>query len=117
MAVTDHAAERFRQRVGTRVGATDVRPEIIERVARAWAAGRVEDHAPDGATGARGSWYVRDAVDRAVVFVCRPAGAELVVVTLWEQEDAVGGPRVPRRYTDALRSDDQAVSDRRRDER
>ncbi|MCW2958032.1 MAG: hypothetical protein JWP18_835, partial [Solirubrobacterales bacterium] len=41
VAVTDHAAERFRQRVGSRTGALDVKPEIASRVARAWAAGRV----------------------------------------------------------------------------
>ncbi len=116
VAVTDHAAERFRQRVGTRVGATDVKPEITARVARAWAAGRVDDLAPDGATGARGSRYVRDIVDRGVVFVCRPAGAEIVVITLWEQAHAAAGPRVPRGFTDALKADDHAVADRRRDE-
>ena len=27
---------------------------------------------------------------------------ELVVVTLWERDDAAAPPRVPRRYTDAL---------------
>lgn len=113
--MTDHAAERFRQRVGTRTGSVDVKPEIVTRVGRAWAAGRVEDQAPDGATGARGSRYVRDLVDRGVVFVCRPAGPELVVVTLWEQPRAPGGPRVPRRFTDVLKPDDHVVAQRRRD--
>ena len=115
VAVTDHAAERFRQRVGTRTGSVDVKPEIVTRVGRAWAAGRVEDQAPDGATGARGSRYVRDLVDRGVVFVCRPAGPELVVVTLWEQARTPGGPRVPRRFTDALKADDHVVAQPRRD--
>jgi hypothetical protein len=117
VAVTDHAAERFRQRVGSRTGSVDVKPEIVQRVARAWAAGRVLDEPPAGSTGARGSAYVRDGSDRGVVYVCRDAGGELLVVTLWEEPDAVGGPRVPRRFTDALRTDDHAVDDRRREDR
>jgi hypothetical protein len=102
VAVTDHAAERFRQRVG---GTLDARAEIIGRVARAVAAGRLSDEPPPGATGARGSVYVRDLVDRSVVYVCRREGAELIVVTLWEQEGGVAPPRVPRRFTDALEDD------------
>ncbi len=117
VAVTDHAAQRFRQRVGSRTGDLDVKTEIVQRVARAWAAGRADDHAPDGATGARGTVFVRDLVDRAVVFVCRPAGAELLVVTLWEQPDAIGGPKVPRRFTDALKEDDHHVGDAPRADR
>jgi hypothetical protein len=104
VAVTDHAAERFRQRVGGRLGELDPRGEIAARVVRAWEAGRVSDEPPTGATGARGSLYVRDLVDRSLVFVCRrerPAG-ELVVVTLWELEGGPAPPRVPRRFTDAL---------------
>jgi hypothetical protein len=105
VAVTDHAAERFRQRVGGRSGEVDPRPEIVARVSRAWDAGRVTDVPPDGATGARGSVYVRDLVDRSLVFVGRMdrAAHELVVVTLWEQEGGPAAPRVPRRFTDALR--------------
>src|SRR4051794_6365328 len=109
VAVTDHAVQRFRQRVA---GALDARPEIVARVARAVEAGRVSDEPPPGATGARGSVYVRDLVDRSVVFVCRRDRAELVVVTLWEQEGGVAPPRVPRRYTDVLKRDDE----RRRDD-
>jgi hypothetical protein len=30
-----------------------------------------------------------------------------VVVTLWEQEGGVAAPRVPRRFTDALKRDDE----------
>jgi hypothetical protein len=104
VAVTDHAVERFRQRVA---GALDARAEIIARVARAAEAGRMGNEPPPGATGARGSVYVRDLVDRSVVFVCRREGAELVVVTLWEQEGGVAPPRVPRRFTDALKPDDE----------
>jgi hypothetical protein len=105
VAVTDHAAERFRQRIGGRSGEVDPRPEIVSRVSRAWDAGRVSDVPPDGATGARGSVYVSDLLDRSLVFVCRMdrAGQELVVVTLWEREDGPAAPRVPRRFTDALR--------------
>jgi hypothetical protein len=109
VAVTDHAVERFRQRVAARRGGIDARPEIAARVSAAWAAGRVSDRPPDaaGASGepvARGTVYVADLVDRDVVFVCRhdAAGGELVVITLWERE-RLGGARVPRRFTDALR--------------
>jgi hypothetical protein len=105
VAVTDHAVERFRQRIGGRSGEVDARPEIVSRVTRAWEAGRVEREPPPGATGARGSVYVRDLVDRSLVFVCRhdAAANELVVVTLWEQPGGVTPPRVERRWTDALR--------------
>lgn len=101
IAVTDHAVERFRQRVGSRTGALDPRPEIAGRVRRAVEAGRVSEE-PPGATGARGSLYVRDLVDRDLLFVCRRADGELVVISLWE-EGRIGSPRVPRRYTDALK--------------
>jgi hypothetical protein len=109
VAVTDHAVERFRQRVA---GALDARPAIIARVMRAVQAGRISDDPPTGATGARGSVYVRDLTDRSLVFICRRDGAELVVVTLWEQEDGITPPRVPRRFTNALKRDDE----RRREE-
>ena len=96
IAVTDHAAERFRQRVR---GSLDEKTEIAGRVARAHAAGRVEP-------GQRGSVLVRDLDRRDLVYVCRPEGEELVVTTLWEEgEDAA----VPRRFTDALRRDDHRV--------
>jgi hypothetical protein len=104
VAVTDHAVERFRQRVA---GALDARPEIVARVVRAVEAGRIDDEPPPGATGARGSVYVRDLTDRSLVFVCRRDGAELIVITLWEQEDGVTAPRVPRRFTNALKRDDE----------
>jgi hypothetical protein len=102
VAVTDHAVERFRQRVGSRTGALDPRPEIVGRVARAWAAERWSETPPPGASGARGSVYVRDLVDRDLLFVCRREAGELVVISLWEA-GRVGTPRVPRRFTDALR--------------
>jgi hypothetical protein len=102
VAVTDHAAERFRQRIGGRSGEVDPRTEIVARVARAVEAGRVSAEPPPGASGARGSLYVRDLVDRSLVFVCRRGDDELVVVTLWEREGGVAPPRVPRRFTDAL---------------
>ena len=96
IAVTDHAAERFRQRVR---GSLDEKTEIAGRVARAHAAGRVEP-------GQRGSVLVRDLDRRDLVYVCRPEGEELVVTTLWDEgEDAA----VPRRFTDALRRDDHRV--------
>jgi hypothetical protein len=91
VAVTDHAAERFRQRVGSRTGALDVKPEVAGRVATAWAAGRVTD--------AGGTVEVRD---RRIVYVCRldRRSRELLVVTVWEEGE---DQRVPRRFTDALR--------------
>jgi hypothetical protein len=107
VAVTDHAVERFRQRIGGRSGEVDARPEIASRVAEAWAAGRVSEEPPDGgAPAARGSVFVRDVRDRSLVFVCRydRAANEAVVITLWEREDGPIAPRVPRRFTDALRS-------------
>jgi hypothetical protein len=109
VAVTDHAVDRFRQRIGGRSGEVDARPEIIARVTRAWEAGRIEREPPPGATGARGSVYVRDLVDRSLVFVCRhdEGAGELVVVTLWEQPGGPAPPRVERRWTDALRRRDR----------
>ena len=96
IAVTDHAAERFRQRVR---GSLDEKTEIAGRVARAHAAGRVE-------AGQRGSVLVRDLDRRDLVYVCRLEGEELVVTTLWEEGEEAA---VPRRYTDALRRDDHHV--------
>jgi hypothetical protein len=96
VAVTDHAAERFRQRVR---GTLDAKTEIASAVARAHAAGRSE---PDDS----GTLLVRDQDRRDVVYVCRQDGDELVVISLWEEgEDAA----VPRRFTDALRRDDHRV--------
>ena len=89
IAVTDHAADRFRQRVR---GTLDAKAEITQRVARAWAADRTRP-------GHRGTVDVIDADDRELIFVCRHDAPELVVITLWEQGDEA---RVPRRFTDAL---------------
>jgi hypothetical protein len=96
VAVTDHAAERFRQRVR---GTLDEKTEIASAVARAYAAGRVE-------RGESGTVRVRDQERRDLVYVCRPDGDELVVVTLWEEGDDAA---VPRKFTDALRRDDDRV--------
>ena len=96
VAITDHAVERYSQRVR---GSLDPRPEIAGRVSGAWAAGRVSEEPPPGAAAQRGSVYVRD---RAITFVClwdRPRG-ELLVVTLWEDGE---DPQVPRRFTDDLK--------------
>ncbi len=114
VAVTDHAAERFLQRVGSRLGGFDVKPEIAGRVSSAWAAGRFSETPPPGAseTAARGSVYIRDLVDRNVIFVCRHdrAARELLVITLWEDE-RFGKPRVDHRFTDTLKDDDHALVD------
>jgi hypothetical protein len=100
IAVTDHAAERYRQRVR---GTLDAKAEITARVGRAWAAGEVSSQPPAGAAAQRGSVYVRDG---DVVYVCledKPRG-ELLVVTLWEEGE---GAAVPRRFTDVLKRDDR----------
>jgi hypothetical protein len=93
IAVTDHAAERFRQRVR---GSIDEKTEIAARVARARDAGRAQP-------GERGTILVRDLERPGLVYVCRPGRDELVVVTLWEEGDDAA---VPRRFTDVLRRDD-----------
>jgi hypothetical protein len=104
VAVTDHAVERFRQRVA---GGLDTREAIIARVASAWAADRVQE-------ADKGTVRVTDERRRDVIYVCRwdrPRG-ELVVVTLWEEGE---GAAVPRTYTDALRRmDREALRARRR---
>jgi len=114
VAVTDHAVERFRQRVGGRSGSLDPRPEIAGRVSRAWAAGRVTFEPPPGAAAeaARGSVYIRDLVARGVIFVCRHdrASRELLVITLWE-DARFGAPRVDQRFTNALKEGDRAQVD------
>jgi predicted amidohydrolase len=97
VAVTDHAADRFRQRVR---GTLDAKTEIASRVARAHAVGRC-------APAERGTINVFDLKRRELVFVCRVEGDELLVITLWERgEDAA----VPKRFTDALRRDDPHVA-------
>ena len=96
IAVTDHAVERYRQRVR---GTLDARTEIAARVGEAWAAGAVSREPPPGAAAQRGSVYVRDG---GIVYVCledKPRG-ELLVVTLWEEGER---PAVPRRFTEALK--------------
>ncbi len=98
IAVTDHAAERFRQRVR---GTLDEKGEIINRVSRAHGAGSVE-------AGPRGTILVRDLERSDLVYVCRPEAPELIVVTLWEEGDEAA---VPKRFTDALRRDDHRVGD------
>ena len=102
VAVTDHAAERFRQRVR---GTLEAKAEIIRRVAAARAAGASE-------SGERGTILIRDLQRPELVYVCRPGHGELVVVTLWERGDDA---EVPRRFTDVLRRDDHLVADRRRE--
>ena len=92
IAVTDHAVERYLQRVR---GVLDARPEIAGRVRRAWEAGAVSP-------AERRAVHVRDLDRPDLVYVCvldRPRD-ELVVVTLWEEGDEAA---VPRRFTDALR--------------
>ena len=96
VAVTDHAADRFQQRVR---GTLEPKSEIATRVVKALTAGRFEEVD-------RRTIRVRDVQRRNLFYVCRPGDGELVVVTLWEEgEDA----EVPRRFTDALRPDDHSV--------
>jgi hypothetical protein len=96
IAVTDHAAERFRQRVR---GTLEAKTEVAGRVAQAREASRSEP-------GQRGTILVRDLERPDLVYVCRPGRGELVVVTLWEEGDTAA---VHRRFTDALRRDDHSV--------
>lgn len=96
IAVSDHAAERFRQRVR---GSLEEKTEIASRVARAREAGRIEN--PE-----RGKLLVRDLERADLVYVCICRDDELVVVTLWEDGEE---PAVPRRFTEALRRDDHLV--------
>jgi len=93
IAVTDHAAERFRQRVR---GTLEPKTDVAGRVARAHAAGRTEP-------GERGALLIRDLEQRDLVYVCRPERDELVVITLYEIGESAA---VPKRFTDALRPDD-----------
>jgi hypothetical protein len=96
VAVTDHAAERFRQRVR---GTLEAKRDIAARVVRAQQAGRTEP-------GERGTVLVRDLERRELVYVCRPDRDELIVITLYE----VGADAaVPKRFTDTLRRDDHRV--------
>ena len=100
VVVTDHAAERYRQRVR---GTLAARTEVAARVGEAWEAGDVSREAPPGAAAQRGSVYVRSG---DIVYVCledKPRG-ELLVVTLWEEGDAA---TVPRRFTEALKREDR----------
>ena len=91
IAVTDHAVERYGQRVR---GSLDPRTEVAARAGRALDAGRVTP-------GERGALLVRDVERPDLVFVCMEdkVRGELVVVTLWEEGDEAA---VPRRFTDAL---------------
>jgi len=98
VAVTDHAAERYLQRVR---GALDPKLEVTTRVSKAVDAGRLEP-------GEKGAQLVRDLDDPDLVYICIedvPRG-ELIVITLWE-----GGedPRVPKRFTDELRRASRAA--------
>jgi hypothetical protein len=104
VAVTDHAAARFRQRVR---GTLNEKTEVASRVARAHAAGRIEQ-------GEKGTVLVRDLQRRDLVYVCRPEHGELIVVTLWEEGD---GAAVPKRFTDLLRRSDHSVGDKQRPDR
>lgn len=96
VAVTDHAAERFRQRVQ---GTLEAKSDVASRVAQAFAAAGAQP-------GLRGAVLVRDLERRDLIYVCRPARDELVVITLYERGD---DPAVPKRFTDALRPDDHQV--------
>jgi hypothetical protein len=100
VAVTDHAAERYRQRVR---GTLDARAEVVARVSRAWAGGELLLRAAAGAAAQRGSVYVRDGRHRLRL----PRGQ---AARRAARRDAVGGrrgPAVPRRFTDALKREER----------
>lgn len=101
--VTNHAADRYRQRVR---GTLNAKVEIAARVSRAYAAGRSEDTD-------RGI-LVRDRELPGLIFVCRPVDGRLLVITLWEDDDATA--RVPKRFTDELRRTDHLVEESARRE-
>ena len=88
VAVTDHAVERYRQRVR---GTLEPRTEVAARVGRALAAGRVEP-------GERGATLVRDLERPALIYVCMEdrIGGELIVVTLWDEGEEAA---VARKWT------------------
>ena len=93
VAVTDHAVERYLQRVR---GALDPRAEIIARV------GEGDPGRPRGARASAARLNVRDLERTDLIYVCmedKPRG-ELIVVTLWEEGE---DPEVPKRFTDTLR--------------
>ncbi|HET9102792.1 MAG TPA: hypothetical protein VFN55_05510 [Solirubrobacteraceae bacterium] len=93
IAVTDHAADRYRQRVR---GTLEPKREIATRVAAGREAGRIS-------SGRRGTIEISDARRPDLIYVCRPERDELVVVTVYERgQDAA----VPRRFTDALERGD-----------
>ena len=101
VAVTDHAVERYRQRVR---GSLEPRVEVAARVGRALASGRVEP-------GQRGATLVRDLEQPSLVYVCMEdrVGDRLVVLTVWDEGRSPGGGRsardrredaaVPRKWT------------------
>ena len=97
VAVTDHAVERFRQRIGGRTGEVDARPEIVSRVARAWEAGRVERGGARRREPRRAgrSTSATSSTARSCSSAATTAPrSEVVVVTLWERE---GGPTAAAR--------------------
>ena len=75
VAVTNHAAERFRQRVR---GTLEEKAEVASAVTRSVAAGRIEQ-------GSNGAVLVRDLERRDLVYVCRREGDELLVISLWRK--------------------------------
>ena len=99
--VTDHAIDRYRQRVR---GTLEPRVEVVARVGRAVAAERVEP-------GQRGATLVRDLEQPSLVYVCMEdrVGDRLVVVTVWDEGRSPGDERsardrredaaVPRKWT------------------
>lgn len=95
--VTNHAADRYRQRIR---GTMDAKIEIAARASKAHDAGRIE-------TGPRGETLIRDRELPGLIYVCKPEDGRLIVITLWEDDDAAA--RVPRRYTDELRRTDHLV--------
>ncbi|MBO9534643.1 MAG: hypothetical protein J7513_16845 [Solirubrobacteraceae bacterium] len=97
--VTDHAADRYRQRIR---GTMQAKSEIATRASKAYDAGRVE-------TGPRGETLVRDRQIPGLIYVCKPVDGNLLVITLWEDDD--GAARVPKRFTDELRRTDHTVQE------
>ena len=108
VAVTDHAVERFRQRVSGGEGRSTSARRSSPASQRAWQAGRWTEEPPEGVERQRGSVYVSDLRRRDLVYVCRwdRPKDELLVVTLWEAGESAA---VPREFTDELRRMDRRL--------
>ena len=101
VAVTDHAVERFRQRVG---GSLDARAGD-RPPRRDGLGGRARVRGAAAGRQRRARLGLRARPDRPLAGLRLPPrrAHEVVVITLWEQPGGVAPPKVGREWTDALR--------------